>query len=72
MVPIKITINDKPVFEGEGPFPEGKLSSQEYNVPSGALVKGENRLKIENMLKSGRRGTRPWFGVDHVEIFAAK
>lgn len=70
LVPIRIKLNDVLVFEGEGPFPEGKLSSQEYEIPSGALKAGLNRLSIENLIKQGSTGQRPWFGVDRVTIVA--
>ncbi len=69
-VPIRISLNGRAVFEGEGPFPEGKLSRQEYDIPAGALKTGTNRLTIENMLKEGHVGARPWFGVDSVELLA--
>ena len=67
-VPIKITLNGRVIFEGAGAYPEGRLTRQEYEVPSGVLKAGVNRLTIENLLKEGRAGSRPWFGVDRVEV----
>jgi len=70
IVPIRVALNGQTIFEGEGPFPEGKLSIQEYEIKPGLLKEGMNRLTIENLLKMGRRGRRPWFGVDRIEIVA--
>jgi hypothetical protein len=67
-VPIRVSLNGRTIFEGAGPFPEGKLSRQEYEIPSGVVKAGVNRLTIENLLKEGHAGSRPWFGVERVEI----
>jgi hypothetical protein len=67
-VPIRITMNDKEVFAGEGGFPEQKLTPQQCTIPAAVLKAGVNKLRIQNAVPKGPTGNRPWFGIERVEL----
>jgi len=66
--PIRITMNDQEIFAGNGGFPERTLTSKQYAIPAKVLKQGLNKLRIESAEPKGPIGTRPWFGIDRVEL----
>jgi hypothetical protein len=64
----RVVVNDQVVFEGNVRFAEDGLSTQTIELPAGALKRGVNRIELRNTAKEGRRGGRPWFGIDRVEL----
>ena len=69
-VRVGVYLNNEPLFEGVAPFPECQLKWAEWEVPSGLVKEGLNRLRVENLEPEGPQGNRPWFGVDRVELSA--
>ena len=64
----RILLNDALVFDGNVPFSERELTHLEVHLPSRMLRLGTNMVDIVNTEPGGRTGSRPWFGVDRVEL----
>ncbi len=71
-IPGEIRINDEVVFSADVPFAEDRLTSHAYAVPAGALRRGVNTITVRNLAPEGRTGSRPWFGIDRVELSAGE
>ena len=68
----EVRVNDQVVFAGKVALGERELTRQEVAVPAGALKVGLNAVEIRNAEPNGAAGSRPWFGVDRVEVTGAE
>ncbi|MGQ9731948.1 MAG: hypothetical protein ACUVX8_11845, partial [Candidatus Zipacnadales bacterium] len=57
-VRIGVYLNDQPLFEGYGPFPECKLGRCEWWVPAEYIHAGVNSLRGYHLELAGPRGNR--------------
>ena len=64
----RVFVNGRQVFADDVPLPTTKLGAFEIKVPPGVFQKGLNRLEIRNVEPGGHVGTRPWFGIDRIEM----
>jgi hypothetical protein len=67
-IPAEILVNKTSIFKGPAPFSIKALSSHQCAIPAAALVKGENKITIRNLAPKGPVGSRPWFGIDRIEV----
>ncbi len=64
----RVRINDQVVFEDNVPLAEKELTRFEVVVPAKVLRQGLNTIQISNIEPHGRAGSRPWFGLDRIEL----
>ena len=64
----RVFVNGRQVFARDVPLPTTELGAFEFMVPSGVFKEGLNRLEIRNVEPGGRVGSRPWFGIDRIEM----
>jgi len=66
----QVRINGKVVFADSAPFSSRELSAHQFHAPADAFRKGANRIEVRNVEPDGRVGSRPWFGIDRIEMRA--
>jgi hypothetical protein len=64
----EIRVNDSLVFGGKVPLAETELTRWDLPLPAATLKQGLNRLEVRNTEPSGVASSRPWFGIDRVEL----
>ena len=69
---IKLTMNDKVIFQGKADWSNSDFQNRELNVPASVLHAGENVLTISCEEESGSYGMPPWFMVAEAELAASE
>jgi serine/threonine-protein kinase len=67
-MPIRITINDVVVFEGENPLPNHRWGQARFEVPEGALREGENTLTIRSRSDQDNYRSPHFFMLDAAQL----
>lgn len=67
-VAARFLVNGKPVYEGPAPFNDKRLASYEVTVPPNLFNAGENEIVLSNTEPNGSVGSRPWFGIERIEL----
>lgn len=60
---IRITVNDRVLFDGPNTFPQVDWALRRFAIPPGVLRVGANQVSIENRETVGVQGMPPWFQV---------
>jgi hypothetical protein len=69
-VPIRISLNDKVIWEGPSPFGNEQWTTAAWQVNAlGWLRRGENSLSVEMLVAEGPFGLPPWILLTEAAVY---
>lgn len=67
-MPLRISLNDTVVFQGDDPLPNNRWGQATFKVPKGALRAGENTLTIRSLSEQGNFNSPHFFMLDAARL----
>ena len=65
---IRVTLNDRVIFEGDNPLENNRWSQVALPAPAGSLRPGQNTLEIRNLTPGRNFNEPPWFMLDLARV----